>query len=142
MRDARHLRDVDEPRHGLLRDVAPRRFGDVDGQVADPFEVGVDLHGGDNRAQVRGHRLVQREQLEAAVVDLDVELIDRLIPREDAVHARGVALDERPHRRADAILGEAAHLEQPRLELFQFFLKMTPVTFPRIRHGRPTRTFP
>ena len=104
--------------------VAPRGFGDVDREVADALEIRVDLDRRHDRAKVDRHRLVQREQLEAAVVDLDVELIDRLIPREDAVHARGVALDERPHRRADAILGEAAHLEQPRLELGELLLEM------------------
>jgi len=98
---------------GGMRRVAARGLGDVDGQVADAFEVGVDLDRGDNRAQVGGHRLVQREQLEAAVVHLDVQLVDRLVAVEHAVDGRDVAADQPVHRGADALLREAAHLEQP-----------------------------
>ena len=54
--------------------VAPRRLGDVDREVADPLEVGVDLDRRDDRPQVGGHRLIQRQQREAAAVDLDVQL--------------------------------------------------------------------
>ena len=64
--------------------VAPRRLGDVHGQVADALEVGVDLHRGDDRPQVGGHRLVERQQREAAVVDLDVQRVDRLVAGEHA----------------------------------------------------------
>ncbi len=39
----------------------------------------VDLDRRDDRAQVGGHRLVQGQQLEAPVVDLDVQLVDRLV---------------------------------------------------------------
>ena len=69
---------------GGWRDVAPRRLGDVDRQVADALEVGVDLDRRDDRAQVGGHRLVQRQQREAAVVDLDVQRVDRLVAGEHA----------------------------------------------------------
>ena len=76
---------------GVLH-VALRRLGDVDRQVADALEVGVDLDGRDDRAQVGGHRLVQRQQREAAVVDLDVQLVDRLVADQDALdRARGRA---------------------------------------------------
>ena len=42
---------------------------------------------GDDRAQVDGHRLVQRQQREAAVVDLDVQLVDRLVAGEHAARS-------------------------------------------------------
>ena len=35
----------------------------------------------------------------------------------------GVALDQPLDRRADAVLGQAAHFEQPRLELLELFLE-------------------
>ena len=43
---------------------------------------------------------------------------------EHAIDHRGVALDQRLDRRADAVFGKAAHLEQARLQLLEFFLEM------------------
>ena len=83
----------------MLR-VAARRLGDVDGQVADALEIGVDLDRGDDGPQVGGHRLVQREQLEAAVVDLDVQLVERLVAVQHALDELAVAVDQRLDRQA------------------------------------------
>ena len=66
-------------------------LGNVDGEVADALEVGVDLDGGDDRAQVHRHRLMQRQELEAAVVNLDVQLVDGRVARAP-FHQRHVAL--------------------------------------------------
>ena len=107
----------------MLR-VAPRRLGDVDREVADALEVGVDLHGRDDRPQVDGHRLVEREQREAAVVDLDVQPVHRLVAAQHAVDQFAIAIDERLHGEAHLFLGQAAHLEQPGLELLQLLLKV------------------
>ena len=109
---------------GVLR-VAPGGLGDVDREVADALEVRVDLHGRDDRAQVDGHRLVQRQQREAAVVDLDVQRVERLVA---AQHARRSSSRSRSTSALDGqahlFLGEPAHLEQPRLELFELLLEM------------------
>ena len=92
LRELAHARDVDQRLDRRVLQVALAGLGDVDGQVADPLEVGVDLDGGDDDAQVGGHRLVQRQQLEAAVVDFDVEVVDRLVAGQHRVErARGRA---------------------------------------------------
>ena len=105
--------------------VALDRLGDVDREVADALEVGVDLDRRDDRAQVHRHRLVQRQQLEAAVVDFDVQLVDGTVAGE---HARRPPARSRSTSacdgRAHAVLGEAAHFEQPRLELFELLLEV------------------
>ena len=67
---------------------------------------------------------MQRQQREAAVVDLDVQLVDRAVAGQHAVDDRRVALDQALDRRAHVFLGEPAHLEQPRLELLELFLKV------------------
>ena len=125
---------------GGCEQVALAGLGDVDRQVADPLEVGVDLDRRDDGAQVGGHRLVQGQQLEAAVVDLDVQLVDRLVARRArASTSVGVALDEAAHGHADALLGEAAHLEQPLLQRPELFLEVPDDAF----HGgllRSSRT--
>ena len=122
--DVGHPRDVDQLLDRRVAHVAPHRLRDVDRQVADPLEVGVDLDRRDDRPQVDGHRLVQRQQLEAAAVDLDVQLVDRPVAGQHPVDHGGVAFDQPLDRRADPVLGQPAHLEQPRLELFQLLLKM------------------
>ena len=135
LRDLRHPRDVDQFLDRRMLQVAGHGFGDVDRQIADAFEVGVDLDRGDDGAQVDGHRLVQRQQLEAAVVDLDVQLVDRRVADQHLFDERVVAIDQGAHGRPRPVLGEAAHLEQPCLELFELVLKMRRVTFRR--HGCP-----
>ena len=45
-------------------------------------------------------------------------------PAQHALDERVVALDQALDGEAHLLLGEAAHLEQPRLELFELFLEM------------------
>jgi len=56
-------------------EVASARLGDVHREVADALEVGVDLDRREDAAQVGGHRLAKRQQAEAPVVDLLVQLV-------------------------------------------------------------------
>ncbi len=83
---------------------------------------------GDDGPQVHGHGLVERQQHKAPAVDLDVQLVERLVAVEDPFDELAVAVHERLDREAHLFLGEAAHFEQPRLELFQLFLKVSSVT--------------
>ena len=131
LRDRRHARDVDQLLDRRVRRVAHGRLGDVDRQVADALEVGVDLHRRDDRAQVGGHRLVQRQQREAAVVDLDVQRVERLVAGQHALDQVAVALDEPLDREAHFFFGQAAHFEQPGLELLELFLKVPDDAFDR-----------
>ena len=109
---------------GGQREVAVRGLGDVDRQVADPFEVAVDLQRRHDHAQVRRHRLVQREQPERQAVDRDVQLVDRLVALQDAVQPVPVAGHERVHRDLDAVLGQPAHRQDRLLEVVEFLLEV------------------
>jgi hypothetical protein len=93
-------------------------------RAAAAFEVAVDLHGGDDGAEVRGHRLVECQQAEAAVVDVDVQAVDRFVAGEHGVEQRMIAGDKPLDGRAHPFFGEAAHLEQPPLERFELLLEM------------------
>ena len=86
-----------------------RVLGDVHGLVADPLQVGVDLHGRRDEAQVRGHRLLQRQQLQAAVVDLDLQVVDLLVGADDQLGLVQAALDQGADRAVDALLHQRAH---------------------------------
>ena len=76
------------------------------------------------RAQVGRHRRVQREQLQAQVVDFDVQLVEGHVAVEHLVDELAVALDEPLHRRADAIFREPAHGEQPLFQRPELLLEM------------------
>jgi len=67
---------------------------------------------------------VQGQQAEAAVVDFDVELIDRLVAVQDLGELRRVPGDEALDRRAHALLGQAAHFKQPALQGLEFLTEM------------------
>ena len=92
--------------------------------TAHPLEVRVDLHGRDDRPQVGRHRLVQRQQPEAPVVHLDVELVDRLVAEQDLAEERRVPGNQALDRRAHALLGQAAHLQQPALQGLELLTEM------------------
>ena len=108
-----------------MTEVPGCRFGDVHGQVADTFEVAVDLHGGDDGTEVGRHRLVERQQSEAAVVHVDMQAVDRLVAGQHGVEQPRVACDEPFDGRAHPLLGESAHLEEATLQRLELFLKMT-----------------
>ena len=94
LRDERHARNVDELLDRRMLQVAGGRLGDVHGQVAHALEVAVDLDRRHDGAQVGRHRLLERQQLEAAVVDLDVELIDVAVAGQHLLEQAEVALDQ------------------------------------------------
>jgi hypothetical protein len=108
-----------------VRGVPVGRLGDVHRQVSHALQVGVDLHGRDDSAQVGRHRLVQGEQLEAAVVDLDVQFVDRLVAIQHAPDQRDVAGRQSLDGGADTLLRQTTHFEQPALEHFELLLEMT-----------------
>ncbi|HVQ13150.1 MAG TPA: hypothetical protein VMS40_06150, partial [Vicinamibacterales bacterium] len=87
-------------------------------------EVGIDLHCCDDRAQISGHRLMQGQQAETAVIDLNVKLIDRLVAGQNFVDDGGIALDESVQGKAHPFLGKAAHFEQPALKCFELFAEV------------------
>src|SRR5206468_1739945 len=86
--------------------------------------VGVDLHCGDDRPQIRRHRLMERQQRETPVVDLDVQRVQRLVAAQHALDERLIAIDEPFDRDAHVLLREPAHLEQTTFELVELFLEM------------------
>ena len=115
-------RDVDVGLERWLGCQLDGALGDVRGEVADALEVGDDLEGGGDEAQVARRGLAQGEQLEREVVDLDVEPVDRVVALDRDARERAIALGEAAHRLGDLILDEPAHLQQARAELAELAL--------------------
>jgi len=99
------------------------------------FEIGVDFHRRHDRPQVGGHRLVERQQREAAAVDFDVEVIERLVADHHAIDQLVIPIDEPLDGEAHVLFGEPAHFEQPGLQPLEFFLKVPDDAFDGFGHG-------
>jgi hypothetical protein len=74
---------------------------DVDGLVADAFEVAVDSGDGQQEAEVGRHGRLQGEQALDAVIDLDLHLIDGVFFAEDGLGELLVGIEHRVNRLMD-----------------------------------------
>jgi len=124
------LRLVGEPRHverhrgPLLPAHHERAFADVHRQIADPFERGVDLDGGDDEPQVAGDRLVERQGLETLLLDFDFLEVDLEIAVDRIRSQRFVVPFDRGQGASETVLDERAQPEDALLELFDLALQV------------------
>ena len=99
---------------------------DVDGLVADPLEVQPRVQQGGDEPQIRGHRRLQGQQLEHSLVDLEVQLVDRVVGVDHGVRHGVVA----GHQGLDGVLdrdgGQVPQVVQVRLQVRQFFVELLP----------------
>ena len=107
LRDVGHSRDVDQLLDGWMRRVALRGLGDVHGEIADALEIGVDLDRSHHGAQIRGDRLVQGQELQAPIVDLDVQSVEGSSPCSTRSIGREVAFGQPLDGAAHALLRRA-----------------------------------
>ncbi len=74
-----HLDDLRLRRDGPRLGQPLGRLGDVDRVVADPLEVVGDLERGGEHPEVARHRLLQREQVDALLLDLHLHGVDHAV---------------------------------------------------------------
>jgi hypothetical protein len=99
-------------------------LGDVDGLIADAFEIVVDARDGQDETKIDGHELVEREKLNDAVVDFHLELVDGVFFFENALSELFVGLQDGVNGLVDGTLGEAAHPEQTLFQFVQIFFEV------------------
>ena len=99
--------------------------GDVDAEVADAFQVVVDLEHGHNVAQVHGHRLVEGQELEALLLHLHLVLVDDQVGENDLPGGVGVAALDGGERLAQVVLHDRAQGEDLLLESLDLSLQMS-----------------
>jgi hypothetical protein len=119
-----HARQVDVRLYARMAQNADGGLGDVDGLVADALEIVVDARDRENQAEIDGHQLVEREKLDDAVVDFDLQLVDGVFFIEDAFGELLVRVQDRMHGLVDGALGEAAHPQEALFELVQIFFEV------------------
>jgi len=145
LRDLRHPGNVGQGLDGWMGQHPHRLLGDVHRLVTDALEVGVDLHGGGDQPQVGGHRLLESEQAQAAVVDLDLHLVHLLVRGDDPLDGVGPPLDQGARGRVHPLLDERPHVQEPALERLQLRLEMVFFRSPlaaRRQRRPPKRTVP
>jgi hypothetical protein len=84
---------------------------------------------------------MQREQFEAAVVDVYVQLVDIGVAAQHRIDQSLFALDQAADGEPEAVFGQSAHFEQPSLEFVEFVLKVSNVAFhDDVSPAGPSRT--
>ena len=114
-----HHGDVDRHRHWVLVEQLEGALGDIGGEVADSLQFAVDLDHGSNEAQVTGHRLVEREELEALLLDVDLVLVDQDVGGNHAPSLRRVALIDGLEGKAEVLLHECPETKDFAFETVQ-----------------------
>ena len=97
---------------------------DVHRVVADPLEVVGDLERRGEHAEVARHRLLEREEVDALLLDLDLHAVDDPVAGDDAPGLLAVALEQRVDREAERRLRLARHREQAHLDVAQLVVEM------------------
>ena len=122
--DFAHAREIDVGFHARVAQDADAGLRDVDGLVADALEIVVDARDGEDEAEIDGHQLMEREELDDAVVDFELELVDGVFFVEDALGELFVGVEDGVDGLVDGALGEAAHPEQAFFDFVQIFFEV------------------
>jgi hypothetical protein len=106
-------------------------LGDVDGLIPDALEIVIDAGNSQDEAEINGHKLVQGEKLNDAVVDFHLELVDGVFFVEDALGELLIGVQDGVNGLVHGAFGEAAHPKQALFQLVQIFFEVAfhPVLF-------------
>ncbi len=87
-------------------------------KIAHAFQVGVDLEGGYDQAQVGGHGLLQGQEVDGKFVDFDFYGVDAGFGAEDFFGGVAILLRDRTDAALNRGFDDGAHFEQLGFELF------------------------
>ena len=100
--------------HGGLRD--------IDGLIADAFEIAIDARNGQQKPKVGGHGGLQGQQALDALINFDLHLVDGVFFVEHGFGEVLIGVQHGVDGLMDGALGEAAHPEQALLQFFEIML--------------------
>ena len=104
-----HAWEVDIGLHARMAKDARRGLRDVDGLVADTLEIVVDAGNSEDKAEVDGHQLMERQELDDAVVDFELQLVDGVFFFENALGKLFIGFENGMYGLMDGAFGETAH---------------------------------
>jgi hypothetical protein len=103
---------------------ALRALRNVDGLIANALEIVIDSRDGQDQAEIRGHELVQREELDDAIVDFDLEFIDGVFFFQDALGQLFIRFQNGVNRLVHRPLRQAPHPKQALLQFVQVLFEV------------------
>jgi hypothetical protein len=101
---------------GMAKD-AQGTLGDVDGLIADAFEIIVDAGNGQDETEVCSHELMESEELHDTIVNFELQFIDGVFFIEHAFGELLVGIENGMNSLMNGAFGETAHPKQPLFEL-------------------------
>ena len=119
-----HAREIHVGLHLRMAQHAHGGLGDIDGLVADALEIAIDARDGEEKAQVGGHGLLEREEALDAFVNFNLHFIDGVFFVEDGFGEGFFGVEDGVDGLMDGALGEAAHPEKALLQFFEIVFKM------------------
>jgi hypothetical protein len=125
LHDFGHAGQIDVRFDARMAKDAQRTLRNVDGLIADAFEVIVNAGNGEDEAQVGGHELVKSEKLNDAVVEFELKLVDGVFFIEDPLGKLFIGIEDGVNRLMNGALGEAAHPEKALFELVQVLFEVS-----------------
>jgi hypothetical protein len=132
-----HARKVDQRFDGWMEQITLRGLGNVDRQVADTLQVGVDSQCRDDGSEIDGHRVKERQQAETAFIDLDLDSVELFVTRNDIRQRVTIASDQCVQRRAHARVRELPHREDAVFQTSQFVGDVRRLYVHEISQGEP-----
>ncbi len=99
-------------------------FGDVDGEVPDPFEVVVDLEHGDDETQVTGQGLVQGQDFQTLFFDPDLPVVDDVVLGDHFPGQFPALFDQGAKGLVGGILNHRRQAQKLSFQVFQFLLQV------------------
>jgi hypothetical protein len=99
-------------------------LSDIDGLIADSFEVAIDASDRQEEAQVGGHGRLQSQKALHPVIDLDLHFVDGVFFREDGLGQVLFGVQNSVHGLMHGSFCEAAHPQEPLLQLFEIAFEM------------------
>jgi hypothetical protein len=118
-----HGRQIRQRPHERLAAVQEDDLADALGIVADPLQVADNAQRRDDLAQVRGHRLLRGNQIDAPVLQLPAFLVHLGVVGNDLFGRFGIQLLERLDRAADGVTDHLAHLQNVVFQLLDPSMK-------------------
>jgi CHAD domain-containing protein len=127
-----HARDVDGHRDGGALHQEQRPLRQVHRQVARALEVVVHLEHADDVTQVLRDRLVERQDLEALQLHLDLALVDRGVARRDLLSEVAPAREQGRDRLVRGLLDPGAERQDLLVQPVQVPLEMLRHAYPNL----------
>jgi hypothetical protein len=119
-----HARQIHVGLHLGMAEDAHGGLRDVDGLIADAFEVTIDARNGEEEAEVGGHWLIEGKQALDAFVYFDLDLVDGVFLGEHGLGEVFFGVENGVDGLMDGALGEASHPEQALLQFIEIVFEM------------------